>query len=114
MLKVLPTRSKGNYCVTCKSAREFIDGIRRNKRGKSRFFIYLLKKIISEGELVVNYYRVLFVIRLGFEPRTNSLKGYCSTVELPDPSLGKTLRFPPNFFPIQCFDYSKFAAFLVL
>ena len=23
-----------------------------------------------------------FVSRLGFEPRTNSLKGYCSTVEL--------------------------------
>ncbi len=57
---------------------------------------------IGLGYALIKQFEALpsnLVSRLGFEPRTNSLKGYCSTVELPTLSGAKPYGFSPTLFP---------------
>ena len=49
------------------------------------------RRIISFGLTVNGYFEFFLVGRLGVEPRTNALKGRCSTIELPS-LLSKSIR----------------------
>ena len=55
------------------------------------------RRIISFGLCVNGFFEIFFVGRLGIEPRTNALKGRCSTFELPSRTRRENRTHPDGF-----------------